>query len=313
MSNVPPAPPPAAPPAPRAPERNEVTIVGHSNLFYWWPVWAVGFLMAILTRIDNQYLVTVPNHSRLARTTSVTYLDQGKGSDGTVQEGQTFTVPDTKKPEQEGRDIVILPDKKRFDPKRYPDLDKHTHEVKLHISPHRSYGVIFAIVLLVVVVLTNVPLRGMWSVLVIVGTVTIILILNLAGVWDKIVQTFTLLDIRINMGGYLFISTVLLILWAITVFLFDKQVYLTFSPGQMRVCTEIGGGEKVYDATGMAVEKQKSDFFRHKILGLGSGDIVVRTTGAQAHQFELHNVLWVNHKIRLIEKMMQRKILEQQR
>ncbi len=311
MATVPPAPPPAAPPPPKAPERNEVTIVGHSNLFYWWPVWAVGFLMAILTRIDNQYMVTVPNHSFLARTKSVTYLDKVKASDGSERDGQPVTVPDPTKADQEGRDVVVLPDKKRFDPKRYPDLDKHTQPVKLHISPHRSYGVIFAIVLLVVVILTNVPLRGMWSVLVIVGTVTIILILNLAGVWDSIVQSFSYLDIRINMGGYLFISIILLIMWVITVFLFDKQVYLTFSPGQMRVCTEIGGGEKVYDAMGMAVEKQKSDFFRHKILGLGSGDIVVRTTGAQAHYFELHNVLWVNHKVRLIERMMQRKVVEQ--
>src|SRR6516165_7171225 len=27
----------------------EITIISHSNLFYWWPVWAVGFLMAGFT------------------------------------------------------------------------------------------------------------------------------------------------------------------------------------------------------------------------------------------------------------------------
>lgn len=51
-------PPNAAPPATQ--ERNEIKVVSHSNLFYWWPVWAVGFLMAILTAIDNSRMVTVP-------------------------------------------------------------------------------------------------------------------------------------------------------------------------------------------------------------------------------------------------------------
>ena len=27
----------------------EVVIISHSPLFYWWPVWVVGFLMAVLT------------------------------------------------------------------------------------------------------------------------------------------------------------------------------------------------------------------------------------------------------------------------
>src|SRR5262249_8350786 len=41
---------PHSPPLPpTTPERNEVKVISHSTLFYWWPVWAVGFLMALLT------------------------------------------------------------------------------------------------------------------------------------------------------------------------------------------------------------------------------------------------------------------------
>jgi hypothetical protein len=29
-------------------------------LFYWWPVWAVGFLMAVLTWLDGHRLAIVP-------------------------------------------------------------------------------------------------------------------------------------------------------------------------------------------------------------------------------------------------------------
>ena len=65
-------------------------------------------------------------------------------------------------------------------------------------------------------------------------------------------------------------------MWLFTVLLFDRQIYMVFTPGQLKVRTEIGGGEKVYDAVGMTLEKQRSDLFRHWLLGMGSGDLIVR-------------------------------------
>ena len=47
---------------------------------------------------------------------------------------------------------------------------------------------------------------------------------------------------------------------------------------------EIGEAETAYDTTGMTIQKQRSDLFRHWILGLGSGDLIVTTTvGPVAH------------------------------
>jgi len=112
------------------------------------------------------------------------------------------------------------------------------------MSHRRGYGVTYAVVLLAVIVITNVPLRGMWSILVIVGSVTLILILNLMGVWADIVRNFSYLDIRINLGGYLFISVVLLIAWLIVVFLFDRQIYLTFTPGQLKFARRSAAGRR---------------------------------------------------------------------
>jgi hypothetical protein len=82
---------------------------------------------------------------------------------------------------------------------------------------------------------------------------------------------------------------------------------MVFTPGQFKVRTEIGGGEQVYDAVGMTLQKQRSDLFRHWILGLGSGDLIVKTAGAQAHQFEMDNVLFITKKVQLIEEMLKRK------
>jgi len=39
---------PQAPAATVRPDQMEIKIVSHSNLFYWWPVWAVGFIMGLL-------------------------------------------------------------------------------------------------------------------------------------------------------------------------------------------------------------------------------------------------------------------------
>ena len=78
---------------------------------------------------------------------------------------------------------------------------------------------------------------------------------------------------------------------------------MIFTPGQVRVHLEIGGGETAYDTMGMTIQKQRDDLFRHWILGLGSGDLIVRTSGANSHEFHMPNVLSVSYKLRQIEEM----------
>ena len=254
------------------PQDNKVVVISHSNLFYWWPVWAVAFLMAGLTAIDDHFLVTVPK--------------------GTIA---------TKKIEYNGevREAYVLPpggEVTRESQDRYKEIRKASaaRDPRIHMAKSKNYGVIFCAILLLVIVITNIPLRGMWSVVIIITTIMMTVILALAKLWDDIFNALYLLDIRINMGGYLFIGIGLFFIWLFTVLLFDKQIYIVFEPGQFKVCTEIGGGEKAYDTIGMTLERQRSDLFRHMILGLGSGDLIVRTTGAQAHQFDLPNVLFIS-------------------
>jgi FlaA1/EpsC-like NDP-sugar epimerase len=164
----------------------------------------------------------------------------------------------------------------------------------------------FTTILLAVIVITNIPLRGMWSFMVILVVVALSIIFALAGWWDAILRYFHYLDIRINAGGYIFISLFLFAIWLFTVLVFDKQIYMVFTPGQFKVCTEVGGGEQTYSTIGMTLEKQRSDLFRHWILGLGSGDLIVKTTGAQAHHFEMSNVLFVGRKMQQIEDMVRK-------
>lgn len=260
-----PSPPPGQPPL-------EIRIYSHSSLFYWWPVWLVGLILALLTWAQGNFMIVVPKGTKLA------------------------DKPEIRK---DGKDDVVI---NRIE---LPAGKAHLEEDEPHlfITTHKGYGVLFAIVLLIVIFITNVPLRGMWSVLIIITIIMLSIIFQLAGIWDRIIGAFRVLDIRINLGGYIFISLGLLGLWTFAFFFFDRQLYITFAPGQLKVCMEIGAGEKSYDTMGMTIEKERSDLFRHWILGLGSGDLIVRTAGADRHEFRLHNVLFITRKLALIEEL----------
>ena len=110
--------------------------------------------------------------------------------------------------------------------------------------------------LLLCIVITNVPLRsGMWSLVVIITVVMLSIIFGPGRHWwEWIFTKLSLLDIRINMGGYLFISIGLFTIWLITAAaLRPAGVHIVFTPGQFNVCTEIGGGgaKCVYDTNDM--------------------------------------------------------------
>ncbi len=267
MSTGTPQPPsspnPLASPTAGAPKK-EILIVSHSPLLYWWPVWAVGFLMAAMTLVWGDHMAD-------------------------VERGTTVETVDVK---GEARSALVAP------------KGKEMEKPRLLMTRNTKLGVIFSVVLLFVIVITNVPLRGLWSGIVIVVFVSLVIILALAGVLDNIVQAISLLDIRINFAGYFVISTVLFIIWLVVFYFFDRQIYMVFTPGQLRVRLEIGDAETAYDTTGMTIQKQRSDLFRHWVLGLGSGDLIVRTAGAQAHHFDMANVLALGRRVREIEEML---------
>ncbi|MBX7103390.1 MAG: hypothetical protein K1X57_04885 [Gemmataceae bacterium] len=267
------------PPKPPAPEERELRIYGHTKLFYWWPVWLVCFIFATMTWYDGQRLAIIP-------------------ADSTVKEevGQYVISAKTAKPLPYLDDAV----KRQADSTGSP--------FKVRISPNHSIGAIFVIVFLLVAIITNVPLRGLWSVIVIVilglGTIIISLV---DGWWNKIFSALGDLHIHINLAGYLFIGLGLFVVWLFTMYFFDRQIYMVFTPGQLKVCLEIGGGETAYDTMGMVIQRQRDDLFRHWILGLGSGDLIVRTSGAHSHEFHMENVLNVSSKLHAIEEMMREK------
>jgi hypothetical protein len=261
-----------APKAPAGVLPREVHIVAHSTLFYWWPVWAAGLLLAALTWWDGNRLAIVP--------------------------------PGTQAKEHVEGDCeaLVLPAGAHL-PK--DPATGQPREPSLRVASHSGYGVVFVVVVLLVIFITNVPIRGLWSVLAVVVVLLGTIILALAGWWDDILEAAAHSRVYINAFGYLAIAVPLLVLWLVVVLVFDRQMYMVFAPGQLRVRQEIGSGEVAYDTMGMVVEKRRSDLFRHWLLGFGSGDLYVKTSGANAQHFEMHNVLFVGNKLQLVQEMLQ--------
>ncbi len=264
---------PATPPAPAPAVVGEIRVYSHSALFYWWPVWAVGLLMGLLTVVEGRRMVVVPRNTPVRA---------------------------------EGTDVVLSVPVKQYAPH---DEEGKPLPPRLHMAESKTLGVLFATVLLLVIFVSNVPLRGLWSLIIVLLVVLFVVIIALAGWWGWLVEKFALLDVRINAGGYFFISVVLLIIWAVTVFIFDHRTYVAVTPGQVRVCLAVGAGETVYDTTGMTFEKHQNDLFRHWIIGLGSGDLVIHRSNTN-QEIDMPNVLFIGAKVKEIEQLIkERKVV----
>src|SRR5437588_4956672 len=142
----------ASPPKQKA----EIKIVSHSSLFYWWPVWAVGFLMAGITAVSGHRMTTLP-----AKT------QYGVQASGELTVKEPLKATNTNRAVLEDQDVLILP------------KGGHVAPPTLHMAASKNLGVLFCTVLLLVISITNIPLRGLWSVIVIVVIVFLAIIFAL--------------------------------------------------------------------------------------------------------------------------------------
>jgi hypothetical protein len=258
--------------------REEVVIISHSAFFYWWPLWAVGFLMAAITYFTGHYVAFVPPGTEVRRDARV------EGVDGP-------------------RDVLVTPSGQPL-PVTAPDGDK-SKLPRLTMTASNNPGIIFALTLCMLVVVTHIELRGVWTVIAIVSLALIAVILAIFGLWDWLFAALLVLDVHISAAGYLAISLFMLILWLVCFFLYDRPEYMVFTRGQLRVRQVIGVGEMVFDTRGMVLEKKRDALFRHWLLGFGSGDLIVNTSGTNTRQFQMPNVLGFYYKIALIHTMLQ--------
>jgi len=165
---------------------------------------------------------------------------------------------------------------------------------------------------LLVVIVTNLTLRGLASIIAISMLAIVGLTLALLGWWDEVLRWLGGLDVRMNAGGYLAIAIPLFLIWVFSTFVYDHYTYLIVTRGQVRIRKEIGDGEIAVDTSGLHLEKKRDDLFRHWLLGFGSGDLHVKTGGPSNLSFDLANVLFIGSKLSRIQNLIREKEVSQQ-
>jgi len=155
---------------------------------------------------------------------------------------------------------------------------------------------------LLLIVFTNVRLRGINSIVALLTVAFVAVVLAWFGCWDDIAKLIPYLSVHMNTGFYLVFSTGLLIIWMMMFFVFDRLTYWRIRPGQMTEEHLIGGGAESFDTNGLRFQKLSADFFR-AALGLGAGDLKATAAGAGGARIEIPNVILAHRKVHAIEKL----------
>jgi hypothetical protein len=211
--------------------QQEIKIYGHSTLLYWWPAWALGFVIALLNAGQEKLLPTATG-----------------------------------------------------------------------AQPSSALGLTYVAVLLLLIVFTNVQLRGINSVVTLLTLAFLAVVLAWFGWWDDIARMVPYLHVHMNTGFYLVFSSGLLIIWLLMFFIFDRLTYWRIRPGQMTEERLIGGGAETFDTNGLRFQKHSSDFFR-VVLGFGAGDLMATAAGGRGAPIEIPNVIFAESKIEAVEKL----------
>ena len=176
-------------------------------------------------------------------------------------------------------------------------------EIVERVHPSNNPGIFFIAVLILLVVLTNTRLRGIYSVVTVVTVAFFVVLFAWLGWWDHILRFIPHLTARANMGFYLLFSAVLLAVWLLAFFVFDRMTVWRVRPGQMVEERLIGGQARSYDTNGLVFERRGQDLFHDIILGLGAGDLTLTISGANKETMQIPNVLFVDRKVKAIERL----------
>ncbi len=213
----------------------QVIVYAHSALFYWWPLWMVGYVMALLTWLHH--------------------------------------------------DQAVIGNKPEW------------------FYPSRNLGVIYTLLLLLLILVTSARVKGMKAALIIAALAFLALLFAHLDWWEAILGWLGDQSITMSLGFYLFSSSLLFVVWLISVFLIDHLSFWRFRPGQ--VTHEYFGGivDKSYDTDNMTLLKRQDDIFRHWVIGFGSGDLNMQTMGGRGVEMNVPNVLFVIGKISRIQRL----------
>lgn len=249
----------------------DLTIYYHSMILYWWPVWLVGFIMAIGCYFENDHVVFVHGEPREVRV-----------------EDNRLEAPAGEALEK-------------------PSLHMHRSTIPGFVfvatllwvmlicsTTVRGWLAVWHVTLIVALI----ALFG-WI-------ASYLYHARSVDLWSAAFAVSTSVSIHLSLGAYLAISGPVFVIWFARVFFLDRYRYLTISAGQVRVRNAFFEEEEAYDVVGINFHILKFDVFR-MLVGGGiirrpAGDLVFRIAGASPRTLEVPNVVDVYRKKKLIEE-----------
>jgi len=170
----------------------------------------------------------------------------------------------------------------------------------------KPLGLSYVTLLLLLVIFTNVRLRGIYSIVTLLALAFIAVLFAWFGWWPDIIRLIPYLSVRMNTGFYFVFSSALLFIWLLMFFIFDRTTYWRIRPGQLTIQHLIGGGAESYDTNALRFQKLSSDLFR-VVLGFGAGDLQVtgvgQAPGRAGETITLHNVLFAERRVHTVERL----------
>ncbi len=166
----------------------------------------------------------------------------------------------------------------------------------------RVQGQTFVFALVFVIFSTSVRLRGANSV--IFGLLLAIggILLATANLSAPIANFLGGLDIRMSASFYGFMGIMVLVIWVIMIFGFDRVKFYEIAPGQVHQRVIWGTGDRAENGASVRCTYKKDDFLRHRMIGLGlTGDIEI--TFPNNEVWELHNVLFAKRRAKRINEL----------
>jgi len=182
-----------------------------------------------------------------------------------------------------------------------PFIAENGDRILVHPSP--GLGLAFAGVLITTLLITNGRLRGIYSIVLLLCISLLFVSLAWAGLLDDIARIIPQISVHMNAGAYMVISTALLAIWVLAYFVFDRLTFWRVRPGQLTQEEWIGDSTESFDTRGMLFEKHGEDFLRHRVLGLGAGDLMLTTSGAKKRTISIPDVLFVDRTVDRVQRL----------
>lgn len=172
--------------------------------------------------------------------------------------------------------------------------------VSLSASP--MIGALFLGTLLTNILLVSVNLRGIWSVVVLLGAILGFVLFQEMGVWQHVVPFLQTLQFYFTLEFYFTTAAVLVSSLVLVTWLYDQRQYIEITPSVVKVIAELGEPEFSLPIINLTMAKKRDNIALHLLLGFGSGDLILKTGD---REFHLENVPNVSRVLRRIAEVKQ--------